>query len=255
MDGLGFEDLDDVKRILIEAFKDGGVWDQFQQLRDDRNTNGYCWKAKTQRNISTDGNCDVQVDGTCYGGCAHGFAPLPFSEDLPDPLKAVCQSKCAETAHPHECVFGCATDTWSCSKTMMDQMGKILQGAAEVASMITGDETLEHMADVLVEVSDFVFEVMPKIFGIVRDAIDMTRDSESMSLSLVLLYQFVIENALPEGLDIASSTAQLLIALVKVLKDKSSGDVSNGIIDSGLISNIMKNGPELLEFSTSFAKV
>jgi len=174
---------------------------------------------------------------------------------LPDQLKAVCQSKCSETAHPSECVFGCATDTWNCGHQLMNQMGTILQGAAHIASMVTGDEKLEHIADLMVQVSDFVFEVMPRTFRIVRDAIGITKDSESMAMSLVILYQYVIENAHPDGLVIASGTAEMLKAIAKVLAGKSSGDVANGIIDSGLISNIMKNGPELVEFGASLAKV
>lgn len=221
------EKVDKITEILEKGLGRGGIYDELKDLVKSRGRNAkFCWKSLELRNSATPhssalaqlnvsatdsldnsealffhrrrrrrggvpAGCDVYTGGKCYGGCPSHFEPTK----LIDRFAPLCKSDCRVKPYTRKCGFGCAVDTHTCVSVIFDQIKEVLNGVAGVAAYLTGNEAIGKVVEKLLQLAEFVIEVIFNVIKTAKSLWKSYKESESLAGFISLFYSFILEHA------------------------------------------------------------
>jgi len=245
--GLGdfpIEDVSRARQLAEKAVGPGGTLDQIREIRENRQSRGFCWRNETLRNV-VETDCEREIRGVCYGDCPSGYQPGLLSGIF----GAACTTVCSATDHTRGCGFGCATGLWACARSILDQASSVANGVGSVYSFVTGNENIPRVVDAVVTFAEFLLSVVPSLVETVKDGIDIIRDAEHPVMAVVAMYQFVQEVG-PEFGASVRSIMEAFEELGDIIADLVQERQTTGSISVGrIVRAILDHGENALDYA------
>lgn len=281
--------VDRAIEIFEKGFGEGGIYDQLKEVARSRGRNAkFCWKdlklrdpatpsatamtGLAQLNVSASeildhsqalfihrrrrrrrgipAGCEAFDNGKCYGSCPRGFEPTK----LLDKFAPVCKSDCRVSPFTRKCGFGCSTDTRACVSVVMDQVGQVLNAVAGVASYLTGNPAIAQVVEKLLQLVDFIIEVIFTLIKTARGLWKSYKESETLAGFLSVFVSFLFENAEQFGQTL-STAKKLFGEVVGFWFDMLDGGFkfSEDPLDK-LAEALSKHGAKILDSAVSLVK-
>lgn len=230
-------DVNTAGDLLNRVVEPGGVWDQIQQIRDDHEDRGFCWRNNTVRAEST-------------GECPLGYAPSGLTANF----ERNCKTGCMWSTHPLSCGFGCATERDQCSSAIVDQVFIVAQGVASVYGFVVGDDRIGRAVAAIIELAEFLLVTLPPISDAVQGALDIINGGHGAMVA-VILFQYLQETA-PDVREPAEAIRDAIQYFGDIIARLSEEQVEKGTISVGsIIREILDHGEEMLDYATRAVQV
>jgi len=240
-DRMGEFPVTDVNRagdLLGKLLDEGGIWDQLQEIREDRQNRGFCWRNNTLRDEST-GNCPL-------GYMRSGLRGL-FGRG--------CRTGCMWSSHPLSCGMGCAEDRRKCASTLVEQSFTVVQGVSSVYSFVTGDDRIERAITAVTSLAEFLMAALPPIVEVVKNAIDIVKENEQGVLVALVLFQYAQEHA-GDVQETIGSIREAIQHFADLIAELAEEQRETGRIDTGsVIRGILDHGEVMLDYAVRATKV
>jgi len=250
--------------------KAGDLWEKIQELAKGRpGGSPFCWKKTGVRetletllldsngdfksnDMATFSNCEMTIGDKCYGDCPIGMKPMT----LVGGFAPVCTSECSHTDdHNTPCGFGCANGTWTCARTLVDQVAQVTRTVGQVSSYLTGNPIISEVVDKVLRLVEFAIDTLFEVVRVAKHVFSEWPKEEAELGVIIALLQFAMDNAKEIGQDFMhlkdqfGETLEMVLELVDMEFEWTDIDLRF------VADTILKHGIAILESAFEFAEV
>jgi hypothetical protein len=259
----------DAKSIAELMDKGIDIWEKIRELAKGRpGGTPFCWK-KTQlrerlRSMLLDNHlsfnkadmavmseCDMTIGGKCYGECPAGSKPM----SLVGSFAPVCTTECSKSTHTVTCGFGCSNSTWTCFRTVLDQVSQVTKTIGMVGSFLTGNPLINEVVDKVLWFVEFAIDTLFKVVKIAKDIWGQWPKEDAELATIIALLQFILDSAkeLGQTFDHLQGAFSETLGLVLELMDAEFEWVN---IDLKFVADtVLKHGAQILDAAYEFSQV
>jgi len=250
--------------------KAGDLWEKIRELAKGRpGGSPFCWKKTGTRetlqrllldsklsfksnDLATLSNCEMTIGGTCYGDCPIGMKPMT----LVGGFAPVCTSECSHTdEHNTPCGFGCANGTWTCAKTLVDQVAQVTRTVGQVSSYLTGNPVISEVVDKVLRLAEFAVDTLFEVIRVAKHVFSEWPKEDAKLGVVMALLQFVLDNAKEIGQSFIhlkeefGETLEMVLELVDMEFEWAELNLKF------ITDTILKHGSAILDSAFEFAEV
>jgi len=250
--------------------KAGDLWEKIGELAKGRpGGSPFCWKKtgvrETVQTLLLDGglnfksndlamfsNCEMTIGGKCYGDCPIGMKPMT----LVGGFAPVCTSECSHTGdHNTPCGFGCANGTWTCARTLVDQVAQVTRTVGQVSSYLTGNPIISEVVDKVLRLVEFTIDSLFEVVRVAKHVFSEWPKEDAELGVIIAVLQFVLDNAQEIGQDFMhlkeqfGETLEMVLELVDMEFDWTDIDLKF------VADTVLKHGSAILDSAFEFAEV
>jgi len=199
------------------------------------------WHRRRRRSNSNHDDCDMVVDGVCFGACPSGYHP----SKLKSYFAPVCTSTCADSTHTRSCGFGCAANTGACLSVIAEQVKQVAIALGQVVGFFTGNPKIDELVDKVISFAEFVVGTLIKWVRVVKDVLSGEDKEEAILVLMITIYQSLEEIKAAVGEDI-NTGKEMLGGIFGLLHDVTSVEMDSGADVESIASKILDSGDEIM---------